>query len=152
MAHEIVRTYTYGEDLAERTIVKFSAEGEVKAVSSPLDKPCGVTMFAGKKGAKGDVVLFGRTLVKTSGAVNAGDFLMADEDAKGCVINLNADDFVENEDTTFVAYSIGQVEESASGAAELWTLINIHPFVITKETETEEENTNQEESNDTITG
>ena len=134
MAHEIVRTYTFGEDLEERTIVKFSAEGEVKAVTSPLDKPCGVTMFAGKKGAKGDVVLFGRTLVKTSGAVNAGDFLMADENAKGCVINLNADVFADAEASTLLGYSIGQVEETATSAAELWTLLNIQPFVLKKDT------------------
>ena len=128
MTHEIVRTYTYGEDLAERTIVKFSAEGEVKAVTSPLDKPCGVTMFAGKEGAKGDVVLFGRTLVKTSGAVNAGDFLMADENGNACVINLNTEDFTNAEESTLLGYSIGQVEETSVSAAELWTLVNIQPF------------------------
>ena len=147
MAHEIIRTYTYGEDLAERTVVKFSAEGEVKAATSPLDKPCGITMFAGKKGAKGDVVLFGRTLVKTSGAVQAGDFLMADENGNACTINLDAEVFTNNENNTFTVYSVGQVEETSSSAAELWSLINIHPFVLTKEDET----TNQE-NNDITTG
>ncbi len=138
MAHEIIRTFTYGEDLAERTVVKFSAEGEVKAVTSPLDKPCGVTMFAGKQGAKGDVVVFGRTLVKTSGAVQAGDFLMADENGNACTINLEANIFTDNENAVLTAYSIGQVEETSASAAELWTLVNIHPFVFTKENATDE--------------
>lgn len=143
----LVKSYTYGEDLEERTIVTFSDEGVVKAVKTPFEIPCGVTLFAGKAGAKGDVVRFGRALVKTSEAVNAGDLLMADENGKACKFDLDAD-VIKNEETSKIVFIIGQVEESCSGAADLWVMVN--PNVITIPTQAAEET--NEEPNEEING
>ena len=125
-----VKSYKYGEDIAENTIVKFQDENTVVKCTSALDAPCGVTLFAGKQGAMGDVVRSGIVLLNTSGAVNAGDLLMTNEDANGCVFNLNSDEFKNSSASALVGYTIGQVEESATSAAKLWANINITPIKV----------------------
>lgn len=125
-----VKSYKYGEDIAEHTIVKFSEENTIVKCSSPFDKPCGVTLFAGKQGATGDVVRAGEVLVNTSEAVESGDFVVSNEDAQACVFNLDADVFKNAEASTPIAYSIGQIEESASADAKLWLQVNITPVKV----------------------
>lgn len=125
-----VKSYKYGEDIAENSVVKFSDEGVVVKCKSPLDKPCGVALFAGKQGAMGDVVRAGEVLVNTSGAVTAGDFLMADEEAKTCSFILDATAFKNATATALIGYTIGQIEESATTDAKLWMQVNIAPVKI----------------------
>ncbi len=125
-----VKSYKYGEDIAENSVVKFSDEGVVVKCKSPLDKPCGVALFAGKQGAMGDVVRAGEVLVNTSGAVTAGDFLMTDEEAKACSFILDATAFKNATATALIGYTIGQIEESATIDAKLWMQVNIAPVKI----------------------
>lgn len=140
-----IKSYTFGEDLAEHTLVKFSEENTVVKLTSPLDKPCGVTLFAGKKGACGDVVRNGKALVNIAGAVSAGDFLMTDTDGKAIALNPEADELKpvtgEEQDTQetqsstetttkTTAYVVGQVEETTSSDAILWANINIQPLIV----------------------
>lgn len=125
-----VKSYKYGEDIAENSVVRFSDEGVVVKCKSPLDKPCGVALFAGKQGAIGDVVRAGEVLINTSGAVAAGDLLMADESAKGCSFTLDAEAFTNASASALMGYTIGQIEESATTDAKLWMQVNIAPVKI----------------------
>ena len=125
-----VKSYRYGEDITENTIVKFQDENTVVKCTSALDVPCGVTLFGGMQGAMGDVVRAGEVLINTSEAVSAGDLLMANDEAKGCVFNLNSDEFKNSSASALVGYTIGQVEESATSAAKLWAHINITPIKV----------------------
>lgn len=120
-----VKSYKYGEDIAENTIVKFSQEGVIVKCTSPLDKPCGVTLFAGKKDAVGDVVREGEVLVNTSGAVDAGDIVMASDEAKACTFKLDDTAFSNAEASALIGYTVGQIEESATDDAKLWLQVNI---------------------------
>lgn len=125
-----IKSYKYGEDIAENSVVKFSEENVVVKCKSPLDKPCGVALFAGKQGAIGDVVRAGEVLVNTSGAVAAGDLVMADEDAKACSFTLDAEVFTSASASTLMAYTVGQIEESATTDAKLWLQVNIAPVKV----------------------
>lgn len=148
-----IKSYTFGEDLPERTLVKFSDENTVVKLTSPLDKPCGVTIYAGTKGAVGDVVRNGKALVDIAGAVEAGDFLMVNADGKAIALDVEAESIkptTETEETQTqsgegeqteipttstttqktLAYVLGQVEESVSSDASLWVNINIQPLVV----------------------
>lgn len=125
-----IKSYKYGEDIAENSVVKFSDEGVVVNCKSPLDKPCGIALFAGKQGAIGDVVRAGEVLVNTSGAVTAGDLVMADENAKACSFTLDAETFTSASASTLMAYTVGQIEESATTDAKLWLQVNITPVKV----------------------
>lgn len=113
----LVKSYTYGEEIAERTLVKFSQEGTVVKATSPEDKVCGVAMYHGLSGAKGDVTILGMALVETTGTVNAGDFLMATTGGKAKVLDLT-----DIEDGTIINI-VGQALESSSTGAHLWVVI-----------------------------
>lgn len=142
-----IKSYTFGEDLPERTLVKFSDENTVVKLTSPLDKPCGVTIYAGTKGAVGDVVRNGKALVNIAGVVEAGDFLMVNANGKAIALDLEDETIkptAETEETQTetetptttttaqktLAYVLGQVEESVSSDASLWVNINIQPLVV----------------------
>ncbi len=125
-----IKSYRYGEDIAENTIVKFQDEETVVKCTSPLDVPCGVAIFAGKKGAMGDVARSGEVLVNTSGAVTAGDIVVADEDGKANTFTLEADAFKDSEASSLLAYIVGQIEESATSDAKLWLQVNIAPVKV----------------------
>ena len=148
-----IKSYTFGEDLPDRTLVTFSDENTVVKLTSPLDKPCGVTIYAGIKGSVGDVVRNGKALVNIAGAVEAGDFLMVNADGKAIALDIedesvkptteaenlqtqsNEDEQTETPTTTTtaqkpLAYVLGQVEESVSSDASLWVNINIQPLVV----------------------
>ena len=114
---ELVKSYTYGEEIPERVLVKFSQEGTVVKATSPEDNVCGVAMYHGQSGAKGDVKLLGMALVETTGAVNAGDFLMATTGGKAKVLNLT-----DIADGTIINV-VGQALETSSTGAHLWVVI-----------------------------
>ena len=46
---DLVKSFTYGENIGEKTAVKFSAEGIVVKATSPSDNVCGVTLFEGQQ-------------------------------------------------------------------------------------------------------
>ena len=128
---DLVKSFTYGENIGEKTAVKFSAEGIVVKATSPSDKVCGVTLFEGQQGAKGDVLLFGLGTVATSGACAVGDILIPTTGGK-----LEALDFEEVEGVVFTA---GRVMETSASDAHLRAFINPQVVVIpVAEEETEQ--------------
>lgn len=134
---EDILSYRAGEDLSEKTIVKFSKEGTVVKATSPADKICGVVLF--KAGSDGivDVLRAGRGLVNTAGSISAGDFVTVNKDGKACALDITTLDEGAN-------YILGQAEETSSSAALLQ--INIHPQLLVipaKAEETETENNGQ---------
>lgn len=134
---EDILSYRAGEDLSEKTIVKFSKEGTVVKATSPADKICGVVLF--KAGSDGvvDVLRAGRGLVNTAGNISAGDFVTVNKDGKACALDITTLDEGAN-------YILGQAEETSSSAALLQ--INIHPQLLVipaKAEETETENNGQ---------
>lgn len=129
----LIKTYTYGEEIGERVAVKFSAEGTVVKATSPTDKVCGVTLFAGQAGAKGDVVLMGHCLVAVAGAVNAGDYVMATTGGKVKAVDLT------DLDAGDVITVVGQVLETASAAAHLNAVVKPQTVVVTKAVEETQE-------------
>lgn len=131
---EDILSYRAGEDLSEKTIVKFSKEGTVVKATSPADKICGVVLF--KAGSDGvvDVLRAGRGLVNTAGSISAGDFVTVNKDGKACALDITTLDEGAN-------YILGQAEETSSSAALLQ--INIHPQLLVipakaEETETQD--------------
>ena len=134
---DLVKSFTYGENIGEKTAVKFSAEGIVVKATLPSDKVCGVTLFAGKQGAKGDVLMFGFGTVATSGACAVGDLLIPTTGGK-----LEALDLEEAEGVVFVA---GRVMETASSDAHLKAFINPQLIVLPLAEEDEEEQTEPQE-------
>ena len=137
---DLVKSFTYGENIGEKTAVKFSAEGIVVKATSPEDKVCGVTLFEGKQGAKGDVMMFGLGMVATSGACAVGDLLIPTTDGK-----LEALDFEEAEGNVFVA---GRVMETSASDAHLKAFINPQ-LVVFPVAEIEQEEEQQEEEPNT---
>lgn len=134
---EDILSYRAGEDLSEKTIVKFSKEGTVVKATSPADKICGVVLF--KAGSDGvvDILRAGRGLVNTAGSISAGDFVTVNKDGKACALDITTLDEGAN-------YILGQAEETSSSAALLQ--INIHPQLLVipaKAEETETENNGQ---------
>ena len=132
---DLVKSFTYGENIGEKTAVKFSAEGIVVKATSPSDNVCGVTLFEGQQGAKGDVLMFGLGTVETSGACAVGDILIPTTDGK-----LEALDFEDAEGVVFVA---GRVMETSASDAHLKAFINPQVVVIPAAAEEEPEQTEQ---------
>lgn len=132
---DLVKSFTYGENIGEKTAVKFSAEGIVVKATSPSDKVCGITLFEGQQGAKGDVLMFGLGTVATSGACAVGDILIPTTDGK-----LEALDFEDAEGVVFVA---GRVMETSASDAHLKAFINPQVVVIPAAAEEEPEQTEQ---------
>lgn len=129
---ELVKSFTFGEEIGEKVAVKFSAEGTVVKATSETDNVCGVTLFAGKQGAMGDVLMLGLGKVVTSGSVTAGDFLVATTGGK-----MKALDVENMEGAVVVA---GRVLETASSAAHLSAIINPQVMFIPEKVEEEEQN------------
>lgn len=132
---DLVKSFTYGENIGEKTAVKFSAEGVVVKAISPSDKVCGVTLFEGQQGAKGDVLMFGLGTVATSGACAVGDILIPTTGGK-----LEALDFEDAEGVVFVA---GRVMETSASDAHLKAFINPQVVVIPAAEEKETEQTQE---------
>ena len=79
----IVVTKTADGAVVANTIVKIGASGaEVTEVDAGADTPFGIARHDAKDGAPVDVVIQGRTKVKASGAVTAGDLFSSDTDGK----------------------------------------------------------------------
>ncbi|RAI14970.1 MAG: hypothetical protein DKM22_05645 [Candidatus Melainabacteria bacterium] len=134
---EDILSYRAGEDLSEKTIVKFSKEGTVVKATSPADKICGVVLFKADSDGVVDVLRAGRGLVNTAGSISAGDFVTVNKDGKACALDITTLDEGAN-------YILGQAEETSSSAALLQ--INIHPQLLVipaKAEETETENNGQ---------
>lgn len=134
---EDILSYRAGEDLSEKTIVKFSKEGTVVKATSPTDKICGVVLFKADSDGVVDVLRAGRGLVNTAGSISAGDFVTVNKDGKACALDITTLDEGAN-------YILGQAEETSSSAALLQ--INIHPQLLVipaKAEETETENNGQ---------
>lgn len=134
---EDILSYRAGEDLSEKTIVKFSKEGTVVKATSPADKICGVVLFKADSNGVVDVLRAGRGLVNTAGSISAGDFVTVNKDGKACALDITTLDEGAN-------YILGQAEETSSSAALLQ--INIHPQLLVipaKAEETETENNGQ---------
>jgi hypothetical protein len=121
----LIKSFTYGEDIEEKTAVKFSEEGVVVKATSNSDKVCGVTLFTGREGVRGDILMLGLGVVATSGAVNAGDFLVAGENGKLEALDL------ENAEENIVI--VARVLETASSSAHLSAIVN--PQLITVNTD-----------------
>ncbi len=119
---ELVKSFTFGEEIGEKIAVKFSAEGIVVKATAASDEVCGVTLFGGQQGAVGDVLMFGLGSVATSDAVDAGDFLVASSDGK-----LEKLDTETAEGTLTV---VGRVLETASAGAHLAAFINPQVLVL----------------------
>ena len=134
---DLIKSFTYGENIGEKTAVKFSAEGIVVKATSPSDKVCGVTLFEGQQGAKGDVLMFGLGTVATSGACAVGDVLTATTGGK-----LEALDFEEVEG---VVFAVGRVMETSASDAHLRAFINPQVVVIPAAAEEETEETEPQE-------
>ena len=134
---EDILSYRAGEDLPEKTIVKFSKEGTVVKATSPADKICGVVLFKADSDGVVDVLRAGRGLVNTAGSISAGDFVTVNKDGRACALDITTLDEGAN-------YILGQAEETSSSAALLQ--INIHPKLLVipaKAEETETENNGQ---------
>ncbi len=134
---EDILSYRAGENLSEKTIVKFSKEGTVVKATSPADKICGVVLFKADSDGVVDVLRAGRGLVNTAGSISAGDFVTVNKDGKACALDITTLDEGAN-------YILGQAEETSSSAALLQ--INIHPQLLVipaKAEETETENNGQ---------
>ena len=114
----LIKSFTYGEDITEKTAVKFQSEGVVEPATSQTDNICGIALFTGSKGAKGDILMLGLGLVATTGSVNAGDLLISDENGK--LKTFSTEDFEESTNVTVVAKSL----ETASTDAFLNALVN----------------------------
>ena len=130
---DLIKSFTYGEDIGEKVAVKFLQEGVVVKAEAADDKVCGVTLFAGSEGAKGDVLMMGLGQVATSASCVAGDFLAADEDGK-----VKPIDFDEVQGVVFV---VGRCLETATGSAVLNAVINPQAIIAPVE-EAEENDTN----------
>lgn len=127
---ELVKSFTFGEAIGEKVAVKFSQEGVVVKASSAADEVCGITLFAGAKGAVGDVLMLGLGKVATSAAVSAGDFLIADANGK---LKPFDEDSLEG-----VVTVVGQALETASAAAHLNAVIRPQiVFIPAADTETQ---------------
>ncbi len=131
---EDILSYRAGENLSEKTIVKFSKEGTVVKATSPADKICGVVLFKADSDGVVDVLRAGRGLVNTAGSISAGDFVTVNKDGKACALDITTLDEGAN-------YILGQAEETSSSAALLQ--INIHPQLLVipakaEETETQD--------------
>ena len=113
---DLVKSFTYGEDISEKTAVKFSQEGVVVKATSDTDNVCGIAIFSGEEGAKGDVLLFGFAKVATSEAVDAGDLLVAGANGKLEVVDI--------ENMTDPVTIVAKALESASGSAFINALVN----------------------------
>lgn len=133
---DIIKSYNFGEDLGEKVAVKFSTEGTVVKATAPTDEICGVTVFAGENGARGDVLLLGLGKVATSGAVNVGEYLVATTGGK-----FKALDTTEL-DTGDVISVVGQALESASADAYLSALIKPQMIMVAKTTTDTQEESN----------
>lgn len=129
---ELVKSFTFGEEIGEKVAVKFSAEGTVVKATSDTDKVCGVTLFAGKQGAVGDVLMMGIGTVATSGSLSAGDFLVATTGGKLKALDL--------ENTEGAVTVVGRVLETASTAAHLSAIINPQIMFVPAEEEQSDEN------------
>ena len=125
----IIKSFTYGESIAEKTPVKFSQEGIVVKATSASDKVCGIALFTGEEGAKGDVLMQGLGVAAVKGACNAGDFLGVDASAKLKAVDLSA----LTEDVVLV----GRVLETASADANLSVIVNIMPVLAPATEETQ---------------
>jgi len=113
---QIIKSFTYGQDIDANTAVKFSQEGVVVKATDPTDSVCGIALFSGLQGAKGDILMFGLSRVSTGAAVNAGDVLVASTGAK--LIPLDTDD--DQGQMTIVAKAL----ETASSAAIVSAFVN----------------------------
>ena len=129
---EDILSYRAGEDLPEKTIVKFSKEGTVVKATSPADKICGVVLFKADSDGVVDVLRAGRGLVNTAGSISAGDFVTVNKDGKACALDITTLDEGAN-------YILGQAEETSSSAALLQ--INIHPQLLVIPAKAEETGT-----------
>ena len=127
---EIIKSFTYGEDIQEKTAVKFSQEGVVVKAASAADNVCGITLFTGRQGAKGDVLMFGLGLVSTTGAVRTGDMLVSG--SNGRLIKFEP----ENHEGKVTV--VAQVLETATSAANLSAFVNPHVVILPVEEEEEE--------------